>query len=65
MSLSRAQTRELQTILISRGHQIGEPDGIAGSKTQDAIRFEQQRLSLPATGIPDQSILERLKSEKF
>ncbi|CCG17324.1 putative membrane-bound lytic murein transglycosylase [Taylorella equigenitalis 14/56] len=65
VSLSRAQIRELQTILISRGHQIGEPDGIAGSKTQDAIRFEQQRLSLPATGIPEQSILERLKSEKF
>lgn len=64
-SLSRAEMRELQSILLARGHQIGEPDGIAGSKTQDAIRFEQQRLALPATGIPDKSILNTLRKEKF
>src|SRR5690606_22934038 len=42
--LSREQRRELQTLLLARGHDIGEVDGMIGSNTRRAIRGEQQRL---------------------
>lgn len=48
--LSRAQRRELQGLLLLRGHDIGEADGMLGEKSRAAIRVEQARLGQPATG---------------
>jgi lytic murein transglycosylase len=48
--LSRVERRELQTLLIARGHAIGEADGMLGEKSRAAIRVEQARLGQPATG---------------
>ena len=48
--LSRAENRELQTLLLARGHDIGQPDGLIGAKTRTAIRTEQTRLNMPANG---------------
>ncbi|WP_202905355.1 lytic murein transglycosylase [Luteimonas abyssi] len=59
--LSRAQRRELQTLLLARGHDIGEVDGMIGTNTRRAIRTEQQRLGLaPADGRAGQRILDAL-----
>lgn len=61
--LSRRQRRELQTLLLARGHAIGEADGIIGVATRRAIVAEQQRLGLlPADGRAGVGILEALRS---
>ena len=59
--LSRAENRELQTLLLARGHDIGSADGMIGAKTRDAIRAEQQRLGMAATGRAGQKLLAALR----
>lgn len=60
--LSRAQRRELQALLLARGHDIGAADGIIGNATRRAIRVEQQRLGLlPTDGRAGRKILEALQ----
>ena len=62
--LSRAQRRELQELLLARGHDIGEVDGMLGSRTRAAIRREQERLGhAPADGRGGMKILEALRAE--
>jgi membrane-bound lytic murein transglycosylase B len=58
--LSRAQNRELQVKLLGRGHDIGEPDGMIGAKTREAIRAEQQRLGMKVDGRAGQKLLRAL-----
>ncbi|GAB2616267.1 lytic murein transglycosylase [Novilysobacter erysipheiresistens] len=60
--LSRRQRRELQTLLLQRGHDIGEVDGIIGSNSRAAIRLEQQRLGLVENGRASQGLLRALRS---
>ena len=60
--LSRAQNRELQTLLLARGHDIGRADGMIGSKTREAIKAEQQRLGLKTDGRAGQKLLGRLRA---
>src|SRR5690606_8032190 len=61
--LSRAQRRELQTLLLARGHAIGEVDGMIGTNTRRAIQAEQRRLGLsPADGRAGTRILEALRA---
>lgn len=61
--LSRAQRRELQELLLARGHDIGEVDGMLGTRTREAIRLEQQRLGhAPADGRGGLRILEALRT---
>jgi lytic murein transglycosylase len=60
--LSRTQRRELQELLLVRGHDIGEADGIIGSRTRHAIVAEQQRLGLePVDGRAGRRILDALR----
>lgn len=59
--LSRAENRELQALLLMRGHDIGTPDGLIGAKTREAIRAEQQRLGMPANGRAGQKLLGALR----
>lgn len=61
--LSRSQRRQLQGMLIMRGHDIGAADGAIGEKTRAAIRVEQQRLGHTADGRPGQRILRALQTE--
>jgi lytic murein transglycosylase len=60
--LSRAERRELQTMLLARGHDIGEADGIIGSRTRAAIEAFQGAVGLPADGHPGKRVYEALKS---
>jgi lytic murein transglycosylase len=62
--LSRAQRKQLQLLLLGRGHAIGEADGLIGTQTRRAIQSEQIKLGLlPADGRAGRKILEALKSE--
>ncbi len=59
--LSRAERRELQTLLARRGHAIGEIDGALGPATRAAVQGEQQRLGWTADGRPGQRLLKALR----
>ncbi|MFM6985948.1 MAG: lytic murein transglycosylase [Hydrogenophaga sp.] len=59
--LSRAERRELQGLLVLRGHDIGVIDGALGEKSRAAIRIEQQRLGHDANGRGGQKILRALR----
>lgn len=61
--LSRAENRELQTLLLARGYDIGTADGLIGAKTRDAIRAEQTRLGLPVNGRAGQKMLRALRGQ--
>lgn len=62
--LSRTQRKELQVLLLARGHAIGEADGLIGTQTRRAIQSEQLRLGLlPADGRAGRKILDALKVE--
>jgi len=62
--IGRPQRRELQTLLLARGHAIGAADGMIGTQTRRAIVVEQQRLGLqPADGRAGAKILAALKAE--
>ncbi|MBP6627771.1 MAG: lytic murein transglycosylase [Arenimonas sp.] len=60
--ISRAQRRELQQLLIARGHDIGEADGMIGARTREALALEQARLGLPADGRAGLRSLEALRA---
>ncbi|MCG8275055.1 lytic murein transglycosylase [Stenotrophomonas sp. NLF4-10] len=60
--LGRNERRELQTLLLARGHPIGSADGMVGDATRRAIRIEQQRLGWPdADGRAGTRILQALR----
>ena len=62
--IGRAERRELQQLLLDRGHAIGEVDGMVGTLTRRAIVVEQQRLGMaPADGRAGLKILEALRAE--
>lgn len=61
--LSRAERRELQTLLLARAHAIGKVDGVLGASSRAAIVLEQQRLGLlPADGRAGQKLLQALRT---
>ncbi|WP_237413480.1 lytic murein transglycosylase [Acinetobacter nectaris] len=59
---SRAERREIQSYLISKGYEIGEPDGLIGDKTRQAIQQEQQKLGLTPTDRAGQIFLKKIRS---
>ncbi|KIQ96307.1 lytic murein transglycosylase [Lysobacter sp. A03] len=59
--LSRRERRELQTLLLQRGHDIGEVDGMIGSASRAAIKLEQKRLGVSVDGRAGQAILRALQ----
>ncbi len=62
--LGRPQRRELQALLLARGHAIGSADGMIGTLTRRAIQAEQLRLGLqPADGRAGAKILRTLQAE--
>jgi lytic murein transglycosylase len=60
-NLSLGQIRELQTLLIQNGFDVGGVDGVIGAQTRDAVREMQIRLGLPADGYPTVLFLDRLR----
>ena len=60
--ISRVERRELQGLLILRGHDIGEVDGMLGERSRTAIRAEQRRLGQEDNGRGGQKLLRALRS---
>lgn len=60
--LGREERKQLQELLLARGHAIGEADGMIGTLTRRAIMAEQQRLGMqPQDGRAGQKILQALQ----
>lgn len=60
--LSRAEIRQLQTILSERGHDIGVVDGIPGARTMDALQQERARQGLAPVDFLGEKVLRELGS---
>ncbi|MCY4486998.1 MAG: lytic murein transglycosylase [Deltaproteobacteria bacterium] len=61
--IAESERKELQRLLAGRGYDIGEIDGIIGSKTRAAIRDYQAKKGRRADGFPRRKILELLRSD--
>lgn len=57
---STAQVRSVQQALQGKGMDPGPADGIAGLKTQQAVREFQKAQNLPQTGQLDAQTLQKL-----
>ena len=63
-ALSFQEMLDLQSILNTRGFNAGEPDGLPGLMTQEAVRKYQLANQLPADGYASRSLYQRLYSEQ-
>jgi membrane-bound lytic murein transglycosylase B len=61
-ALSRTERLELQQRLASQGFDVGEPDGLLGAKTREAIRGFQARQGLVPDGFASSDVLDRLRT---
>jgi lytic murein transglycosylase len=59
--LSRAERRELQALMNRAGYDVGEPDGVIGTKTKEAIADYQSRVGLPRNGRAGLKVLNALR----
>jgi lytic murein transglycosylase len=59
--LSRAERREIQTLLTRLGHDVGDIDGMLGDKSRVAIKAEQARLGHEVNGRAGQKLLRALR----
>ena len=62
MGLTRAERRELQTLLTRRGYDIGPADGAIGEKTRQAIADMQTKAGMARDGRPGTKLLNLLRS---
>lgn len=60
--LTRDERRELQELLLSRGFDLGEPDGRLGPRSRVAIREYQMSAGLIPDGFASADILGRLRN---
>ncbi len=58
--LTLGETKQLQTILKSKGYDVGKVDGVIGANTRASVRKEQKRLGMAADGYPTQQLLRKL-----
>lgn len=61
--LDRDERKQLQAMLLARGHAIGEADGMVGTQTRHAIAIEEQRLGLRIDGRASRKVLHALRGE--
>jgi len=60
--LSRAERRELQERLNARGYDVGEVDGVLGTRTRKAISAFQESAGLTVDGRGGQRVLQALRA---
>ncbi len=63
LGLSRTDRRELHTLLAAHGHPVGAPTAVLTPAVVAAIRAEQTRLHLEASGRPGQLLLAALRAK--
>lgn len=62
-ALSEEERKDIQRGLNARGYDVGDVDGVLGSKTREGIRKLQKEKGLKVDGFPTPKILELLRSE--
>ena len=60
--LSRAERREVQTLLKFAGHDIGEVDGMIGARSREALKLEQEKQGMKADGRAGRKTLDALRA---
>jgi peptidoglycan hydrolase-like protein with peptidoglycan-binding domain len=58
--LTRGQVTIVQQLLLQRGYDVGEADGIVGPKTMAVVAKLQAQAGLPVDGYPTQQLLDAL-----
>jgi peptidoglycan hydrolase-like protein with peptidoglycan-binding domain len=61
--LGREDIQEMQRLLSGRGFPTGDPDGVPGSRTREAIRAFQNSAGLPVDSHASATLLEHLRQE--
>ncbi len=61
--LSLDQRKELQQLLVVRGLLEGEPDGVIGPMTLEAVKTFQRSKNMPVDGFPTLTVLKALRAE--
>jgi membrane-bound lytic murein transglycosylase B len=61
--LSLEQRTEFQRLLIAQGLMTGEPDGVIGPATLEAVKTYQRSKGLGVDGFPSLTLLKMLRSE--
>lgn len=64
-ALSYSEMQDLQNILNQKGFDAGEPDGLPGFRTQQALRDYQLTNGLPADGYASRGVYQRLYAEHY
>jgi lytic murein transglycosylase len=59
--LSRAERKELQERLTSRGYDVGKPDGAIGALTRAAIKDVEAKLGMAPTGRPGGKVFDAVR----
>ncbi len=59
--LSRNDRIELQTLLARQSLNVGEPDGVIGKQTREAIRSYQRKAGMPPDGFANAALLQSLR----
>lgn len=62
--LTRTERSELQRLLIERGYDLGEADGIIGQRTRDAIKVFQSSAGLTVDGYAGTKVLGALRAQQ-
>ncbi len=61
--LLKPEREQLQRLLTARGYEVGEIDGVIGTRTKAAMRDFQQREGLPADAFATIGLLERIRND--
>jgi lytic murein transglycosylase len=55
------EVRELQTLLVKAGYEVGGIDGRLGAASRKAVQQAQVKFKLPADGYPTEELIRRLR----
>jgi len=56
------QVKELQTLLVRAGYDVGKIDGFLGLKSRQAVKAMQMKYGLPADSYPTEELLARMRA---
>jgi peptidoglycan hydrolase-like protein with peptidoglycan-binding domain len=61
-ALSFDQVKQLQTLLVRAGYDVGKIDGFLGEKSRQAVKAMQIKFGLPADSYPTEELLARMRA---
>ncbi len=64
-ALSFDQVKQLQTLLVRAGYDVGKIDGFLGEKSREAVKAMQIKYGLPADSYPTEELLARMRASGY